>query len=312
MTMRVAGIERIGGAVELLDVPDPRRLGRGEVLIRVMAAGVGNWDDVVRVGEWDVGRRAPMALGVEAAGIVTAVGQGVDPWSEGDEVLTHPLPLADQGTWAPWLIAPGGQLASKPSTVEWATAGAFPVPALTASQALHLLGVRPGERLLVSGAGSVTGGLLVAMAALQGVEVLATAGPASRDRVEHAGASVVLDYHDPDWVDQLYEFTGGTGADAAVNAARGSAATALTAVRDGGRLATITSDPPAPERGIDVTSVYVRPDADELEDACEPLAAGRLPFSIGAEFALEEARAALARAVSGKGGATVLLPGSID
>jgi hypothetical protein len=54
--------------------------------------------------------------------------------------------------------------------------------------------------------------------------------------------------------------------------------------------------------------VYVRPDANVLERSGEALAAGKLPFAIGAEFALEDARSALGRAVSGRGGATALLP----
>src|SRR3954454_15952605 len=103
--MRVAGVEHRGGPVETLEVADTRAPRDGEVLIEVKAAGVGNWDEIVRAGDWDVGRTPPMALGVEAAGVVAAVGSGVQGWSVGDEVLTHPLPLADQGTWAPWLIA---------------------------------------------------------------------------------------------------------------------------------------------------------------------------------------------------------------
>jgi NADPH:quinone reductase-like Zn-dependent oxidoreductase len=160
--MRVAGIEQFGGAVQTLEVAEPRALRSGEVLIEVKAAGVGNWDDIVRTGDWDVGRTPPMALGVEAAGIVAAHGPGVDEWAVGDEVLTHPLPLADQGTWAPWLIAQAGLLARKPATVSWAVAGAFAVPALTAVQVLdEALGLQPGETLLVKGAGGVTGGLIV-------------------------------------------------------------------------------------------------------------------------------------------------------
>jgi NADPH:quinone reductase-like Zn-dependent oxidoreductase len=93
--MRVAGIEHRGGPIETLEVADPRAPRDGEVLIEVKAAGVGDWDEFVRAGDWDVGRTPPMALGVEAAGVVAAVGSGVEGWSVGDEVLTHPLPLAD-------------------------------------------------------------------------------------------------------------------------------------------------------------------------------------------------------------------------
>ena len=72
--MRVAGIRQVGGPVEDFDVADPRAPGDDEVLIDVAAAGVGNWDEIVRMGGWDVGRAPPMALGVEAAGVVAAMG----------------------------------------------------------------------------------------------------------------------------------------------------------------------------------------------------------------------------------------------
>jgi NADPH:quinone reductase-like Zn-dependent oxidoreductase len=303
----VAGIRRWGGAVERFDVADPRELRDGEVLVEVRAAGVGNWDEVARKGEWDLGRGPPMALGVEAAGIVRAVGPSVARWSEGDHVLTHPLPLVDQGTWAPWLIAAGQLLARKPAGVSWARAGAFAVPALTAIQVLEdALGVMPGETVLVNGAGSVTGGLLVSLIGLRGAHAIVTAGPSSRDRVARMGARSVLDHHDPDWPQRVVELTGGRGVDAAANVARDGAAQALAAVRDGGRLATITSDPPESVRDIRVDSLYVRPDGPQLELACKALAAGQLPFMIGARFPLAQAGAALARAVAGRGGAVVL------
>jgi hypothetical protein len=106
-------------------------------VILVRAAGVGNWDEIVRVGDWGVGRRPPPALGVEASGIVDAVGEDVTGLAQGDEVLTHPLPLRYQGAWAEWLVAPAALVARKPIVVPWETAAAFPVPALTADQALQ-------------------------------------------------------------------------------------------------------------------------------------------------------------------------------
>ena len=81
---------------------------------------------------------------------------------------------------------------------------------------------------------------------------------------------------------------------------------ALAAVRDGGRLVTITGDPPKAERGVEIASLYVRPDAAQLELAIQALAAGSLQFEIGPSFPLEQADAALARAIAGGGGAVVL------
>jgi NADPH:quinone reductase-like Zn-dependent oxidoreductase len=99
--MQVAGIRRIGDRVELFEVGELRPLADDEVQIEVMAAGVGNWDEVVRAGGWDVGARPPMALGVEAAGSVMAAGRAVSHWAPGDAVMTHPVPLRDQGHGRP-------------------------------------------------------------------------------------------------------------------------------------------------------------------------------------------------------------------
>src|ERR671931_78718 len=164
--MRAAGISEFGGAVGRIDLPDPRPLADDEVLIKVRAAGVGNWEEFVRTSEWDVGRAPPMALGVEAAGTITAIGDSVEDWEPGDEVLSHPLPLRDQGTWAPLLIASATVLARKPASLSWEAAAAFPVPALTATQVIDgALAVRPDDLVLVNGGSGVTGTLLVGLAA---------------------------------------------------------------------------------------------------------------------------------------------------
>ena len=292
----------------MIDVPGPRSLAGDEVLIQVRAAGVGNWDEIARTGGWDVGRRPPMALGVEAAGVVTAVGRMVTDWAPGDEVMTHPLPLRDQGTWAPMLIAPAALLARKPAGVPWEVAAVFPVPALTAAQVLdEALRVAPGDRLLVNGAGGVTGRLLVSLGSLRGAEIVATAGPRSHAPLAALGARHVIDYHEQDWPDQVLALTDGSGVSAAVNAAPGGAGDAIRAVRDGGRLATITSDPPEPERGIAVSSVYVTPDGGQLDGLGRLLAAGQLEISLATSYELRDAAAALATAVSGRAGGAVAL-----
>src|ERR1700761_2489262 len=120
--MQVAGIRRGGAPVEMIEAGEPRPLAGDEVLLEVMAAGVGNWDEFVRVGGWDVGAVPPTALGVEAAGTVAAGGDAGRDWTPGDAVLTHPLPLRDRGAWAPMLIAPAALLARKPPGVSWQAA----------------------------------------------------------------------------------------------------------------------------------------------------------------------------------------------
>jgi len=307
--MRAAGISEFGGAVGRIDLPDPRALADDEVLIEIRAAGVGNWEEFVRTGGWEVGRAPPMALGVEAAGIITAIGGSVDDWEPGDEVLSHPLPLRDQGTWAPFLIASATVLARKPAALSWEAAAAFPVPALTATQVIDgALAVRPGDLVLVNGGSGVTGTLLVGLAAARGAEVIATAGPGSHERLRRLGAAHVLDYHDPDWPEQARAI-GGLGVTAVANAVPNGSADAIGTVRDGGHLATITLDPPDEQRGIEISSVIVQPDGRALGELAELLAAGKLEVSTAATFPLEEAADALAAATGGSaGGAVVLRP----
>jgi NADPH:quinone reductase-like Zn-dependent oxidoreductase len=299
VTMRVAGIRSFGGKVETLEVDDPRPPASDEVLIDIRAAGIGNWDNVIRYGGWDVGARPPLALGVEAAGIIKAVGSRPSGFSVGDQVLCHPVPLRGQGTWAPLLIAPVGSLAHKPPEIPWATAAIFPVPALTAEQVVgEALDLHGGETLLVHGAGGITGGLIVQLAALRGVDVFATAGPRSAKRVRRHGAREVIDYSDPLWPQRARALAKGS-IDVVANAAPAGAAQAMTTLADGGRLATITPDPPASTRGIDVTAVYVRSDAAQLDRLTALLASRRLSMPTPRSCGLDQAAAALAHVVAG-------------
>jgi NADPH:quinone reductase-like Zn-dependent oxidoreductase len=303
--MRAAGIRALGGPVEILELDDPAPPAAGEVLIDVVTAGVGNWDDLVRIGSWKIGGPAPMALGTEAAGTVAAVGPGVTALRAGDEVLTHPLPLRRHGTWATHVLAPAESVAPKPAEASWEAAAAFPIPALTAAQALdEVLEIERGEWVVVNGAGGVTGGVLVQLAAARGARVIATASPKKHARIREYGASEVLDYHD-DWPASVRELTG-SGAPKAVNAAPGQEATTLQAVADGGRLATITGEPPPEERGIAVTDVYVRPDGRQLSELAELLAHGTMSVPIASVRPLEQAADGLREVVAGVDGAIVL------
>ena len=151
---------------------------------------------------------------------------------------------------------------------------------------------------------------MVQLAATRGATVVATAGPSSESRVRDHGARIVFDYHDPDWPSRVRDASPGRrGVDAAINAARGGAASALKAVADNGRLATITGDPPPVERGVTVADVYVEPDGARLTALAGALEVGSLSLNVGAIFGLSDAAIALQDAVTGRvAGATVLTP----
>ena len=304
--MRAAGVRQFGGDIQPLELPDPRGPQAGEVLIEVHAAGVGNWDEYVRTGSWDTGIRPPLALGVEGAGVIVAVGADHGGLAPGDRVTTHSLPSRDQGAWAGYLLAAVADTAPLPPSTEWAAAAALPVPALTADQAVRAAGITGGQTVLVHGAGGVTGGLLVQLSVLAGAEVIATGSPAGAARIMALGARQVLDYHDPRWPGQARS-RAGDGVDAALNAVRGGAATAIGAVRDGGALATITGDPPDAERGITVSSITVAPDGPRLAELAQLLADGAISITIGARYPLDQGAAALTRVRAGLGGAAAVI-----
>jgi NADPH:quinone reductase-like Zn-dependent oxidoreductase len=297
--MRAAGITEYRGAVTPLELPTPSALAADQMLIEVYAAGVANWDEIVRNGGWNVGSVPPMALGVEASGIVRRVGSNVSRFSPGDEVLTHSVPL-QQGTWAELYVAREGHVAHKPSSLAWSQAALLPVPALTAYQVLsEALAIKPGDALLIHGAGGITGGMLVALASDMRARVIATSGPRSADRVREYGADVIVDYHTPDWQSQVRAASGGR-LGAVANAVPGAASTLMSMLDDGGRLATITGDPPAAERGIQVIDYYVHPDGAALEQIAARFAERGLSIPLAPTYELSTADIALAEAVSGK------------
>jgi NADPH:quinone reductase-like Zn-dependent oxidoreductase len=306
--VEAAGIEVFSAEVRLFDLPDPAALTADELLVEVRAAGVGNWDNFARVGEWDVGRRPPMALGVEAAGLIIGAGRDVDEFKPGDRTLVHSAPLRGQGAWAERFVVPASAAARLPASVSFETAGGLPVPALTADQALHEgIAISPGDTVLVHGAGGVTGNLLVQLAALTGATVIATAGERSARRAQESGARLVVDYRSSGWPAEIRDSTNGRGVDAAVNAVPGGASTVLDLVGDNGRLATITSDPPPTARGIRVRQIFVSPDGARLRRLVGMLASGQINLEVRAVYPLGAAADALEHVRRGSGGGTIVL-----
>jgi NADPH:quinone reductase-like Zn-dependent oxidoreductase len=212
--------------------------------------------------------------------------------------MVYVFPFRNGGTWAQRVRVPAEFAALKPAVLTWSQASVLPVPVLTAYQVLHvLLGVSAGRRLLVNGAGGVTGGLMVQLAVAAGAEVVATAGPESTARLRSYGSVEVLERG----------AVRPASVDLAVNAARAGSPLALTAVTDGGRLVSITDPPPEPERGIDVTYHAVRPDGCQLSLLARQAGRGVLRPPAVRAFTLENADGALSAVRAGSHGAAVAL-----
>lgn len=273
--------------------------GPAELLVSVRAAGMGPWDGLLHTGGWDVGLRPPAALGVEGVGTVTALGPEVTELAVGDLVLAHAAPLpGGSGFWAERVVVTAVHATRCPAALDLVLAGGLPVAGLTARQALDQLEVDADTRLLITGGSGPAGMIALQLAASRGAAITATAAARHTDRLRRLGAQRVIDSHAPDWADHLDR-----GFDAVLVAVGGTAAAAMTVLRSGGRLCSITSDAPAGARGIDSANLYVRPDAGQLHQLATDAADGRLTLDVE-PVRLEDAPPIAQRVTAGRSGGT--------
>jgi len=210
--MLVIDIPRTGGPEVLaaVDRPIPQPAA-GEVLIEVEAAGVNRPDLMQRAGVYPMPPGAPTVPGLEVAGRIVAVGQGVQRWRVGDMVCA----LLIGGGYAEYVVAPQGQCMRIPQGLSAIEAASVPEGAFTAWSALIEHGrLQPGERLLVHGGTSGVGSLAMQWARALGAEVFATAGSAEKcDACIELGAHVAINYREQTFESVVEERTAGGGVD---------------------------------------------------------------------------------------------------
>jgi NADPH2:quinone reductase len=187
------GFGRYGGpeVQEFFDRPDPVP-GRGEVLIRVEVAGVNPLDHVVRRGlvpGLDGGRPFPLVLGMEAAGTVLALGEGVDGLEVGDAVFG--FALTGGGTYAETTVLSAPNTARIPVGLSATVAATLPVAGTTAVDALDQLGLPAGATVLVNGVGGGVGLLVARLAVERELRVIGTGSTAKREPAEAIGVRFI-------------------------------------------------------------------------------------------------------------------------
>src|SRR3954449_10478596 len=179
------------GSVVVAEHPDPEP-GKGELLVRVRAAGLNGADIHQRAGGYPAPPGSPPDIpGLELAGEVAALGPGATRFSEGDRVMA----IVGGGGQAELAVVHERQLMPVPQTLEWPAAGAVPEVFTTAHDAIFTQAdLQPGERLLVHGAAGGVGTAAVQLGAGAGALVTATVrNPDCRDSVGALGAQEVLD-----------------------------------------------------------------------------------------------------------------------
>lgn len=178
--------DRFGGpeVLEFREIPFTVP-GPGEVVVDVRAAGVNPIDWKLRAHIRPSGEiTAPRRVGSDGAGVISAVGDGVEGWRAGDEVIVW----SANGTYATEVAAPASKLARKPDGLSFEAAAAIPVPVGTAYQALHSLGVGEGDTLLLHGGSGAVGQAAIQLARRLGATVVATASERNHDHLRELGA----------------------------------------------------------------------------------------------------------------------------
>ena len=297
--------------LELADLPVPEP-GPGQVRIRVQAAAVNPVDAATREGHLTdaglVAPNGPLAIGWDVAGVIDAVGTAVARYALGDAVVgLRDLLSAPSGTQAEFVVLDADATAHAPRHATPAEASTLPLNGLTAEQSLDLVGLRPGDTLLVTGAAGSLGGFLVELGALRGLHVVGVARPSDEQLVRGLGASTFVARTDALGAAVRAAIPGGV--DGAIDAAVAGIA-ALDAVRGGGSFVSVVAGAaPLPLRGTRVENVWIRADGARLAELVALVDAGRLTLRVAETLPLGEvARAHERLAAGGLRGRLVLVP----
>ncbi|MEI5519264.1 NADP-dependent oxidoreductase [Streptomyces brasiliscabiei] len=290
-TMRAMTQDTFGGPEVLREAVLPRpEPGPSEILVRVHAAGVNPTDWKNRsFGLW---RPEPLpVLGWDVSGVVEAVGVGVTLFEPGDEVFGM-LPYPHRaGAYAEYATAPARSFAHKPAGIDHVQAGALPLAALTAYQALvDTADVRQGQRVLIHAAAGGVGHLAVQIAKARGAYVIGTASAGKHELLRELGADELIDYRTTDFAEAVADV------DVVLDTISGEVRSrSLDVLRTGGVLVTILPHgyeedrERAAELGVRLRPMLVEADHAGMRAIAELVEQGRLRALIDATFPLADA-----------------------
>ena len=317
--MKAAFYDRNGAAEDVLqvgDLPKPAPT-TGEVLVRLHASGVNPSDVKSRAG-----LRAKMAWPrvvpqSDGAGVIEAVGEGVDPGRVGERVwIWNGQWQRPMGTAAEYIAVPNIQAPHLPDNTPFEAGACLGIPAMTAHRCVFADGPVAGQRILVTGGAGAVGHYAIQLARWGGAKVIATvSGPEKARHAQAAGTDRVVNYRHDDVAAAVKDFTQGQGVDRIVEIEfGGNLATALACLKQNGVIATYASsgvmEPKLPFypmmfQGVTVRMVlvYILPEAarrQAIQDINHALAQGALVHAIAETYPLARIADAHKAVESGK------------
>src|SRR5262250_186225 len=288
--MKAARVLRFGppNVITNDDLPRPEPAA-GQLLVRVKAAGVGNWDALVREGKIPH-EPLPLILGYELSGIVEAIGPGVSGFKPGDEVYGATNEQLT-GAYAEYASPSAKLMAQRPKTLTSLQAASAPVATVTAWQMLFDYGhVTAGQSVLIHGAAGNVGGYAVQLAKLVGLHAVATANSRDLDYVRSLGTEKVVDYRTERFEDSL------KGLDVVLDTVGGDTQQRSLAVLkpDGVLISVVSPVPEAAQKryGVRAEYFYVDVTTARLNEIADLFDNAKLVTDVGTVLPLEQARIA--------------------
>ncbi len=277
------------------DAPDPK-VGPGQVLVEVRAAGVNPVDWKVMAGGLDGMMDAvfPVIPGWDVAGVVRGRGPDTPEFAVGDEVMAYARKdVVGAGTFAQYVAVAADHVAHKPQALDWNQAGGLPLAGMTAQRSLDRLAVGKDDVLLIHAASGGVGGLAVQIARDRGARVIGTASEKNHDYLRGLGAEPVS-YGDG-LVERVRELAPG-GVTAVADFVGGQLDATLAVLAGGGRHVSV-ADNTVDEHGGHW--IWVRPDGAKLAELARLADRGALAVEVADTFPLEETGAAFDASRSG-------------
>ncbi len=276
------------------DLPTPTP-GPREVLVRVQASSANAADNAIAAGMlagMGVEHEYPVTLGRDYAGVVEEVGAEVTRYAVGDEVygfLVHANPTVRDGSWAELITVPeDASIGRRPTSVNIATAGAAPLAAITAVNAIDALNLADGDIVLIVGATGGVGSFAVQLAAQAGATVIAPALPEDEDYLRDLGVTEILPREGDVAAAVRERFA--DGVDALLDLVNYAPGTYDAALKGDARIASPLG---AAGEGPGRTMVMAQPTTENLDRVAQLLDSGALKVPVQATYELDRAPEAL-------------------
>lgn len=266
------------------------QIASDELLVQIKAIGVGIHDGYFLPEEIQF----PYPLGIEGAGIIREVGSEAEEFSVGERIAFVSSMQAKGGTWAEYAVVSKDALILKmPNGMNFTTAAAIPVAGHTVLKAFHELPLERGDSLFIAGASGEIGTFAIQLAKMRDFKIASSASLKNHAYMQSLGADLTVDYHDPNWPEQVKEWSSG-GVDAAIAIQPGTGEESIAVIKDGGVVVPVSDYQLTGERNVVVRTLSHHADVRaELMEMMEQIGSNKIQLTIEQVYTFDEALEAL-------------------